>query len=81
MADGTAYAVSSFQGVWYLRGAEAIRVQEVPHFSQIPSASEEKPLDRKGAHLFALATHARHEVRHLRREREEKDEGEPAEGP
>jgi len=56
LADGGAYATEMGGGIWYLKGAEAIKVKEVAQLSIQPTSSTFTKRERA---LWALLQHER----------------------
>jgi hypothetical protein len=73
LADGGAYAIGTGEGLWYVRGGEAVRVKEV---ATLPAATASAGTRREGW-LLALAAHERGKRRQLEEslEDEEPDPG------
>jgi hypothetical protein len=74
LADGGAYAIGTGEGLWYVRGAEAVRVREVP---TLPTAAASGDRHREGW-LLALAAHERGKRRQLE-EAQKEEEPDPGE--
>lgn len=56
LADGGAYATEMGGGLWYLKGAEAIKVKEVSQLSIQPTSA---PITKRERTLWALLQHER----------------------
>lgn len=69
LADGGAYAIGTGEGLWYVRGGEAVRVREVP---TLPAATASADRHREGW-LLALASHERGKRRQLEEAQKEEE--------